>query len=183
MDLTDEQWQHLHQHLPKPNRMGRPRRDDREVLNGVLWILKTGARWQDLPERYPPYQTCHRRFQEWTELGVIRKILEQIAQDLHEQGDIDLSECFIDGTFVAAKKGGSRWEPRRKGKAQRLWSLPMRQVFQSPLTLQVLAPTKSPLLKARSLQPLFQLALFDLSEMEPSTAMRLMNDLPFEALT
>ncbi|MGE5444032.1 MAG: transposase, partial [Ignavibacteriales bacterium] len=43
---------------------GRPWRDNREVLNGILWILRSGARWKDLPERFPPYQTCHRRFQQ-----------------------------------------------------------------------------------------------------------------------
>ncbi|NIW35711.1 MAG: transposase, partial [Gemmatimonadetes bacterium] len=55
--------------IPEPRRRrdgrGRPRRDRREVVNGILWILRTGAQWADLPERYPPYQTCHRYFQQW----------------------------------------------------------------------------------------------------------------------
>jgi transposase len=120
MNLTDEQWEHLGEQLPMPKRLGRPRRDEREVLNGILWVLKTGARWADLPERYPSYRTCHRRFQDWTTLGVIRKMLKQIAQDLHEQGDIDFSEYFMDGRFVAAKKGGSRWARPNAVKAPRL---------------------------------------------------------------
>ena len=66
-ELDDEQWQVIEPLLLKPERRadgrGRPRKDDREVLNGILWILRSGARWQDLPERFPPYQTCHRRFQ------------------------------------------------------------------------------------------------------------------------
>lgn len=66
MDLTDEQWEILEPLIPHPPRRsdgkGRPRRDPRDVLNGILWILRTGAPWRDLPERYPPYQTCHRRF-------------------------------------------------------------------------------------------------------------------------
>jgi transposase len=61
---------------------------------------------KDLPERYPPYQTCHRRFQKWIEEGVLGTILEALAKDLEERGEIDLSECYIDGTFVVAKKGG-----------------------------------------------------------------------------
>ncbi len=69
MDLTDEQWEILEPLIPVPPRRadgkGRPWRDPRDVLNGVLWILRTGAPWHDLPERYPPYQTCHRRFQRW----------------------------------------------------------------------------------------------------------------------
>jgi transposase len=68
VDLTDEQWAVLEPLLPRRQRprrtrRGRPWRDARAVLDGILWILRTGAPWADLPERYPPYQTCHRRFQ------------------------------------------------------------------------------------------------------------------------
>ena len=67
MDLTDEQWDVLKPLIPVPPRRldgrGRPWRDARRVLNGVLWILRTGAQWKDLPTRYPPHQTGHRRFQ------------------------------------------------------------------------------------------------------------------------
>ncbi len=58
-----------------------------------------------LPERYPSYQTCHRRFQRWNEEGVLDAILRALVEDLKEYGGLDLSECFIDGTFVSAKKG------------------------------------------------------------------------------
>ena len=67
MDLTDAQWEVLKPLIPDPPRRedgrGRPWRDPRDVLNGILWVLRTGAPWHDLPECYPPYQTCHRRFQ------------------------------------------------------------------------------------------------------------------------
>ena len=53
---------------------GRPRVDDRAILNGILWVLRTGAPWHDMPNRYPPYQTCHRRFQEWVEKGVFEEV-------------------------------------------------------------------------------------------------------------
>jgi transposase len=89
---------------------GRPRREDREVMNGVLWILRSGARWCDLPGRFPPYQTCHRGFQEWVKDGTLRKVLETLAEDLYARGGLDLSECFIDGTFIVAKKGAFEWE-------------------------------------------------------------------------
>lgn len=69
MDLTDEQWAVLEPligELPRrADGRGRPWRSSRDVLNGILWILRTGAQWADLPGRYPPYQTCHRRFQRW----------------------------------------------------------------------------------------------------------------------
>ena len=114
MDLTDEQWDVLEPLIPIPTRRvdgkGRPWREPRDILNGILWILRTGAPWHDLPKRYPPYQTCHRRFQQWVKEGVLSGILETLAEDLKERGGLDLSECFIDGTFVVAKKGGHRWE-------------------------------------------------------------------------
>ena len=53
---------------------GRPRRNNREVLEGFLWILRTGARWKYLPKKRPPYQTCHRRYGEWVEDGTLEKI-------------------------------------------------------------------------------------------------------------
>jgi transposase len=78
-------------------------------LNGILWILRTGAQWAELPKRYPPYQTCHRRFQRWVRAGTLERILEALAADLKERGGLDLSECFsecfIDGAFVVAKEG------------------------------------------------------------------------------
>ena len=77
----------------------------RDVLNGILWILRTGAPWKDMPSRYPPYQTCHRWFQKWTQQGVFAQILRALAEDLYERGDIDIRETFIDGSFTPAKKG------------------------------------------------------------------------------
>ena len=72
-ELTDEQWLTVEALLPElPRRSdgrGRPWRGRREVLNGVLWILRSGARWEDLPGCFPPYQTCHRRYQGWVENG------------------------------------------------------------------------------------------------------------------
>lgn len=84
MDLTDEQRKVLKPLIPDPPRRadgrGRPWRDPRDVLNGILWILRPGAPWRDLPERYPPYRTCHRRFQRWTEDGALDKTLHTLAR-------------------------------------------------------------------------------------------------------
>ena len=88
MDLTDAQWELLAPLLPKYRRRkdgrGRPRQDLRAVWNGVLWILRTGAQWADLPDRYPPYQTCHRYFQEWSRDGPLKRILHALAEDLYD---------------------------------------------------------------------------------------------------
>ena len=104
MDLTDEQWAIIEPLLPKEQlrkggRRGRPWKDARAVLDGILWILRTGAQWADLPDRYPPYQTCHRRFQKWVQDGTLEHILKALAKDLRERGKLDPSEAFIDGSF------------------------------------------------------------------------------------
>jgi hypothetical protein len=70
----------------------------------------------ELPERYPPYQTCHRRYQRWVREGAFERILEELARDRKERGNLDLSECFIDGTFIVAKKRGGCVGPTKRGK-------------------------------------------------------------------
>ena len=151
MKLTEEQWLILEPLLPKLRKIedgkGRPWRNNREVLEGVLWVLKTGARWMDLPKDYPPYQTCHRRFQMWEQDGVMDNILEKISLDLFERGVLDLSESFIDGTFAPAKKGASLLEKPKKVKGQRLWASRMLKVFLSDYALKVLHDTRLSLLR------------------------------------
>ena len=126
MDLMNEQWTVLEPligELPKrADGRGRPWRSSREVLNGILWILRTGAQWADLPDRYPPYQTCHRRFQRWVRDGTYERILEALARDLKARGKLDLSECFIDGTFVVAKKGAHAWDRPSGAKGRSSWA-------------------------------------------------------------
>jgi transposase len=108
-ELTDQQWNVLDPLFPalavREDSRGRPPTDTRAVMNGVLWILRTEAPWRDLPERFPPYQTCHRHFQEWCKSGTLREVLEALAEDLRSRGKLDLSKCFIDAAFVAVKKG------------------------------------------------------------------------------
>ena len=139
MDLTDEQWAVLKPLLPavkrRPDGKGRPRRDSRAVLNGILWVLRTGAPWQDLPSRYPPYQTCHRRFQEWSQSGRWEQVLRILAKDLQRRGGIDLSEAFIDGSFASAKKGAIALAKLSAAKGPRSWQLQTALVFLSPCPL------------------------------------------------
>ena len=138
MDITDEQWKRISTYLPQPKsgpgKQGRPVVDPREILNGILWILRTGAQWKDLPERYPPKSTCHRRFQQWTESGIFEKILTALAEDLRDRGGIDLSEGFIDGTFAPAKKGATESARPNAAKAPKSWALATLKVFLSPCT-------------------------------------------------
>lgn len=127
MDLSDAQWAILAPLIPIPSRRpdgrGRSWRDAREVLEGTLWVLKTGARWRDLPACYPPYQTCHRRFQQWAKPGVLERLLRTLAPALLEQGRINLSEAFIDGTFVPAKRGGAAVGLTKRGKGTKIMAV------------------------------------------------------------
>ena len=158
-ELSDQQWAVIEKLLPRPkvreDRRGRPRRSNREILNGILWILCSGARWSDLPERFPPYQTCHRRFQEWVRAGVLRKILEALARDLIERGKLDLSECFIDATFVVAKKGAPLSQKPRGARVRSSWQWQTALVFLSPSTRRLLLHMKSPLSVILSKNALF----------------------------
>ena len=103
----DEQWELIRPLLPAPKRMGRPRADDRRTLNGIMWVLRSGARWRDLPDRYGSSSTCHRRLQEWEEQGVWEHIWLAFLSILDAQGKLDWSQSFLDGSFVPAKKGAA----------------------------------------------------------------------------
>ena len=83
----------------------RPRVHPRACLEGVLWVLISGARWKDLPERYPSPATCWRRLKEWTESGVFLQAWTRLLSRLDELNGIDWDEVSGDGTFCRAKKG------------------------------------------------------------------------------
>ena len=146
MDLTNEQWTRLEPLIPSPQRKkdgrGRPRKNPRDVLNGTLWVLRTGAPWKDLPPRYPPHQTCHRWFQTWARLGVFKQILTELGEDLYQRGAIDIRETFIDGSFTPAKKGVIVSALQSVARAPRSWQSQTLLVFLSPLTYKALHPTK-----------------------------------------
>ena len=145
-DLTDQQWALLDPLIPEPKRRkdgrGRPWKDRRAVLNGILYILRTGAPWADLPERYPSYQTCHRRFQQWVRSGVMRGTLEALAEDLRTRGGFHLHEAFIDGSFAPAKRGALVWEKPSAAKGPRSWQWQTALVFLSPYVRNLLRRTR-----------------------------------------
>lgn len=81
-DMTDEEWLRVAPLIPelRPRRdmRGRPLANTRSVLNGVLWVIYSSATWSSMPRRYPPYQTCHRRFKLWLQSGVLQRVLETL---------------------------------------------------------------------------------------------------------
>ena len=152
MDLTVKQWELLAPHIPIPSKKdgrGRPRQDDQMLLNGMLWILRTGAPWKDLPGRYGNYKTCFGRFQTWVELGIFAEILTVLAQDMEQRGKLNVSECFIDGTFSSAKKGGLRLAIPRSERAVKSWQLQTSLVFRFPSSWPLLIRMKSDWWKQR----------------------------------
>ena len=120
MELTDTQWLKLEPLIPKPktraDRRGRPWKSARLVMDAIVWILRTGAPWRYLPDCYPSYQTCHRRFQQWVKEGTLRRVIERLVADL-EVGIKD--ESFIDGTYAGAKKGAVVWVVVAQAKLQK----------------------------------------------------------------
>ena len=134
-ELTEEQWM-LVEPVLRPARRednrGRPWHETRAVLNGVLWVLGTGAQWRELPEKYPPFQTCHRRFQQWIRTGKLEEALRLLARLLYEQGKLNLEEAFVDATFASAKKGALPSARRGGARAQRSSLSPLVTVFLSP---------------------------------------------------
>jgi transposase len=154
MQLTDEQWSVVEPliPIPKPRKdgKGRPRVPARTVLDGVLWILWTGAPWKALPSEYPPYQTCHRRMQEWVRQRTFMRILKALAEDLRRRGKIDLTEAFIDGTYAGAKRGALSSELLAVDQRQRSWQSLTVAVFRSPLGLRAVRELRRASSKRRS---------------------------------
>jgi transposase len=142
MEVTDVRWELL-KSLVEPKtpskRRGRPWADTRSVFEGVLWILRTGAQWAELPrDKFPPYQTCHRRFQHWVRQGTLVKALRRLAEDLLARGQLDLAETFIDATFAGAKQGAVLFVQHAAAKGPRSWQLRTAMVFLSPWGLEAL---------------------------------------------
>jgi len=140
-ELTEEQWLIVEPVLRGARRgdnRGRPWHDTRAVLNGVLWVLGTGAQWRELPDKYPPFQTCHRRFQQWVRSGKLEAALKLLATLLHRQGKLNLEEAFVDATFASAKKGALPSAPPVAARAPRSSLSPLVTVFLSPYLSKVL---------------------------------------------
>jgi transposase len=147
--LTDEQWKKIEPLIPKKSvgrKGGRPRTDDRLVFEGILWVLRTGARWKDLPDRYPNPSTCWRRLREWYEEDVLKDMWRAFLSELDHEGILDWDEVFVDASFFPAKKG-ARESGRPSGERDRsAWYWSMARVFLSEAI-----PTVPRRLRSRSL--------------------------------
>ena len=106
--LTDEQWELIEPLIPiKSASTGRPPRDRRQMLDGIFWILGTGAPWRDLPERFGPWQSVHRYFSDWRRAGVFARVIETLQVKLDERGLIDWELWCVDGASVRATRAAA----------------------------------------------------------------------------
>jgi transposase len=126
-DLTDEQWARLQPLLPprKP-RTGQPNLDQRRIIDGILWILRTGAPWDDLPGRYGKRGTVSSRFYRWRQRGIWERVFADLRAQAERDSELDWTLHFVDSTVVrahqhaAGAKGGTP-RPKRWGAARVAW--------------------------------------------------------------
>ena len=109
-DLTDFEWSVIEPLLPNKPR-GVPRVDDRRVLNGIFWVLRSGAPWRDLPERYGPYTTVYNRYNRWAKAGVWLRVFEALAQGSPDSLHLIDTSIVRAHQHAAGGKKGARITP------------------------------------------------------------------------
>src|SRR5262245_31519180 len=122
ISFTDQQWACIQPLLPPPAHTGRPRANDRRTIDGILYVLITGSRWQDLPGQYGAPTTVWRRLKRWSGEGVWERIWRAALAALDQQGLLDWSMAVLDGSFASAKRGGEKVGVTKKGKGTK-WML------------------------------------------------------------
>lgn len=121
-DLTEAEWRRVALLLPRPPRVGRPPQDRRPILNGILWILATGASWRDLPARYPPWATCYWYFAKWERDGTWEHLHRALGRTLWRDYNppvLDASLFCLDSTIVRAHKAAAGAGEKRGRRAAR----------------------------------------------------------------
>ena len=120
--VSDELWSQIEPLLPKHKlrpKGGRPRIPDRAALTGIVFVLKTGIPWEDLPQELGcgSGMTCWRRLRDWQEAGVWESLHHVILQNLHDTKKIDWSRACIDGSVIQAKRGANTQDPTRRSRS------------------------------------------------------------------
>jgi len=115
-ELSDDQWERVRDLLPgKVGDPGRSGRDNRQFVNGVLWVLRSGAHWHDLPERYGKWKTVHTRFSRWAKAGVWERVFAALIKDRDNQ------HLMLDTTLVRAHQQAATG---KGGPKIRRWGVP-----------------------------------------------------------
>jgi transposase len=113
-ELTDEQWRVIEPLLPASGVKGRPRADDRRVINGMLFKAKTGVAWRDLPERYGPWKTVYNRFWRWSRNGTLTMLVTKARVIAVAIDELD-REVSVDSSIVRAHQHAAGGRPPRTG--------------------------------------------------------------------
>ena len=111
-EISSERWAMIEAIASLSQHMGRPRRDDRQMLYGIFWILCYGAKWRDLPERFGPWKTVYQRFRQWRDNGTFKQVLRHLHLRLREDGFIDLDTWMVDSTSIRATRAASGAEKK-----------------------------------------------------------------------
>lgn len=114
--MTDEQWELVAEVFPPPCETGRPRRDPRELLDAIFWIVRTGAPWRDLPEEFGAWKTAYNNFDRWNSDGTLDEIKRRLLSEFVDAGEVDSDLWCIDGTIIRAARcagGGGKKMNRR----------------------------------------------------------------------
>ena len=117
-ELTEKQWELIAPLLPKRAWTGRPRAEDRKTINGILWVLRTGARWADMPRKYGAPSTAHVRLQTWQKEGVWESIWRTLLSNLDEKGKLDGRKLILMALSLPPKRGRSRRDNRQRQRKQ-----------------------------------------------------------------
>ena len=105
-DLTEAQWEFIKPLLPKSAPTGRSRKDEREIINGILYVLTTGCGWEYMPHDIKAsWQTCHRRLLDYQRRRVWQKVVRELIKLAYRKGKINLKNAYHDASVVKSKKG------------------------------------------------------------------------------
>lgn len=114
-ELDDDRFELIKDLLPPTDRPGGQWKDHRTILNGMFWVLNSGAQWREMPERYGPWETVYHRFRRWSRDGTFQRMLKRLQLKLSQDGTIDLDTWYVDSTVIRASRSAAG-APRRSKK-------------------------------------------------------------------
>ena len=120
-ELTDEQWRLIEPHVPRQGRGGKWR-EHRSVVNGIFWILFSGAPWRDLPQRYGSWQTAHRRLTRWKKDGTFDRMLAALRLKADSRGLLDWSQWNADSTSIRASRAAAGAKKTQRARRASRWA-------------------------------------------------------------
>lgn len=125
-ELTDEQWEAIQDLFPGPARTGRPPMDRRTVMNAIIWLNNTGAKWRDLPADFGNWRTVYGWFDLWNNSGLLQNIVDRLTRFMIESGGLAEDLWCVDGTILRAHRcaaGGGK-KGIRKNRLTTPWAVP-----------------------------------------------------------